>query len=316
MRTSSVRKDLDRSKLALAFCGLVDLEANYHGHGNFGTVVDNHDGTVTKLFFREDGLGDNQFRFGMYKNEINAFRLLSGTALSTVQLPELIDDYGEIDHPRVLAAFRMSKMDGRVIPKTEFDSLSQDQKDQFYQDIGTLLGTFHAQATDQIGRMAHDIELNVHQCEIEFFSEFPGEYTRAFIIANRAYTQQQIPTIQHGDLHLGNIIRGEDNTPQLSLIDFGTLGAVSDSLLDVVNIGNNCNDTTTPDRHMRILDAYNAARGTNFGEESLLLSRLATSVGRLKNGWHNAERRADEMAIIDEIMPKIVNITGFIPQLR
>jgi aminoglycoside phosphotransferase len=314
MRTSGVKRILEKGQFSFAFCGLINFDHVYHGRGNFGMVADNGDGTVTKLFFRKDNPIDRDHAYTMYKNEIGALKLLSGTALSTIQIPALIDDYGEVDHEQVMAAFRMTKMDGRVLGKQQFHEWDQTAKDKLYHDLGTLIADFHKQATAQIGaETAQDIELTVHECEIAFVSELDTKRSSGIISAMRHYRECQVPTIQHGDLHLGNIMMADDG--RLSLIDFGTLGAVSDRLLDIVKIADCCAaDTTTPDRHGQILAAYNDRRGTDIDETTLLLSRLATATGRLKNAWYDKQRRREELGNIDEILPRLAD-AGVIPRV-
>ena len=315
MRTSGVKQILERGQLSFAFCGLINPDHAYQGRGNFGMVADNHDGTVTKLFFRKDNAIDRDHAYTMYKNEISALKLLSGTALSTIQIPALIDDYGEVDHEQVMAAFRMTKMDGRMLRDRLFPEWSQHEKDKLYHDLGVLIADFHAQSESQIGtKNAQDVELTVHECSIAFISELDTKRANGLISAMHAYRDCQVPTIQHGDLHLGNILMADNG--RLSLVDFGTLGAVSDRLLDIVKVADCCaDDTKTPDIHGQILAAYNERRGTNISETSLLLSRLATAAGRLKNGWYDAQRRCTELKNIDHILPRLAD-AGVIPQPR
>jgi hypothetical protein len=313
MRTTDVQTKIADGMADLIECGLADSSSSYLARGNYGAVLD-HGSTVTKLFYRHTTPSEVKHSQSVYEEEIKALKLLSGTSLGTVRTPRLIEDFGGINHPSVLAAYEMEKIDGFTMPKKGFfENQSNRFKENFYNQLGTLIAEFQNATAERAIEQETEFDPIEYLSDISFISELDLNRSSALLKADKYLKDRIIPAIAHGDMHLGNIVVNNEGDI-LGLIDFGNIGISTNHLLDIVSAASYAEPTNAHYASNKISDAFHSVMGTKPDRTMVSLTGLAYEAMNLKRSWGNANLRRESLGRLDKLLISTSHLTGYIPQ--
>lgn len=309
MSSCNLTKEFKRAYPRAVSNGWIKPDSDPIGHGNFGAVVDNHDGTVTKLFYRPcNGEYPIPLCHAAYTNEVEILKLLNGTSLGTVRTPELIEDCGVIeDDPRILAAFKMTKLDGAPIDRSIFSNQPKDFIERFYVQIGHLIADYQQETTKNLSQSTDELYLVSTATGMTFFSEIDVPRLQAILKADKYLQEHKQAAFVHGDMHTGNILFDQNGNIS-GLIDFGTAGYRSNHLSDMSIFL--VYDQFRKDFH-KVVNAYDDRMGSKTDPHMASLTELAALTNLLKHNWYNTAFRKENLSRMDELLVQLGEITHY-----
>lgn len=200
------------------------------GEGMWGKVIDLGDQTMLKLVHRNGGIGSGDSKL---IREAKALALLDGLKTSDFRAPKLIGHErwnnawmlgGAYMGPPMAGWIRMEKLPGHVADENALHGAGARDRDRLGEAIGAAIACFHADTSILVGG-AESLGDPLLRALDEAIPRLNGPHDKARMDRLRAnwLAQSGRRVMLHGDLNLGNILRGGPRDP-LSLVDFAECG--------------------------------------------------------------------------------------------
>lgn len=200
------------------------------GEGVWGKVMDLGDQTMLKLVHRNGGIGSGDSKL---IREAKALEMLGGLTTSDFRVPKLIGHErwnnawmlgGAYMGPPISGWIRMEKLPGHVADEHALHGAGAQDRDRLGEAIGAAIACFHADTSIHV-ESAGSLGDPLMRALDEAGPRLNGPHDKARMDKLREnWLAQSGPRVMlHGDLNLGNILRGGPRDP-LSLIDFAECG--------------------------------------------------------------------------------------------
>lgn len=287
MSKDSFSLDYQFNKVCAAFPALT-AGSTPLGYGNYGIVVDHHDGTVSKIAFSDPALS---YAEECLMQEIEALQLLQGHRFDQVRTPALVGEPLILDDEQkacgYLGHFRMTKLEGKTRSwLTLLKNGTPSAQSKFFGSLGHLMAQFHAYTAPHYN---HD---NPGDQTAPAFADHPdlSEDTRAMIGEAQEYLRaHQQPGVIHGDLHSGNVLCSAEGDIS-GLYDFQLYGDVPNDFQEFCWVMEHF-----PRALPMIMKGYEEESGQPVDQTALLLTGFSHKLWQLTRSLNNApeEQRQD-----------------------